>query len=136
MKSRTDAQSLGISGIAFLAVFLLNGGLAVAGPVSGSFMSQNWNRSGTTDYPTVPFGGLRLWDTGTTWLDLETSSNHFNWAPLDTWLGQATNHDVLYTFGKVPLWLSTNGGFNSVPRDFNTGNNAWKQFVTNLVQHS
>lgn len=34
--------------------------------------------------PDAPIGALRLWDSGTSWRDLETSPGNFTWSTLDT----------------------------------------------------
>jgi hypothetical protein len=88
--------------------------------------------------PTVPFSGTRLWDTGTTWKDLETARGTYNWAPLDAWLAQAKNggKDVLYTFGKVPTWAGGGASFAAPPSDIASGDTQWKEFVTAIVTHS
>jgi len=57
-----------------------------------TFMSQNFNRS--ADWPSVPVTGLRLWNTGTTWNDLNTGNGTYNWTPLNNWLSAAKSHGV------------------------------------------
>jgi len=105
-----------------------------------------------TIFPTLSGNGichLRLWDSDTAWNNLETSNGVYNWSSLDTMLSEATtlNADVLYTFGKVPGWASsdptdpncTDGyhdGDCAPPSDVNTGDNYFKAFVTALVQHA
>jgi hypothetical protein len=110
-----------------------------------SFFGQNWNRVG--DLPSVPFGGLRLWDTETTWAQLEPSAGTYDWSELDAWLALAGRNgkDVLYTFGRTPQWASmrptescSHGavGCAAPPSDVDAGDHLWKAFVTALVQHS
>jgi hypothetical protein len=115
-----------------------------AATLPATFFSQNWNNS--RDFPSVPFGGLRLWNTGTTWTNLEPSSGTYNWTSLDRWLAlaNANNKDVLYTFGWTPQWASgaataCSGGnsyCNLPPSDVSTGDVKWKAFVTAVVKHS
>jgi polysaccharide biosynthesis protein PslG len=103
-----------------------------------------WNNS--ANKPTVPFGGMRLWDVGATWNDLEPSNGTFNWGALDSRLAYAQTQglDVLYTMGKVPGWISSNPGqacFSGTgcaapPTDVDTGDATYKAFVTALVKHS
>src|SRR5579884_1809849 len=67
--------------------------------------------NGSTAWPTqIQFGAVRLWDSGTDWQILNPASGTYNWAPLDTWMSLAAQHDVdlLYTFGRAPSWV--NGG--------------------------
>jgi hypothetical protein len=110
-----------------------------------TFFGQNWNSS--AHVPTVSFGALRLWDTGTTWAEVETSSGTYDWSALDAWLSLAATHgkDVIYTFGRTPQWISArptehcshgNVGCAAPPSDLANGNATFKAFVTKLVQHS
>ena len=53
------------------------------------------------------FGGIRLWDSGTTWWDIQPKSrDNYNWATFDFIVNQAASSgkDVLYTFGRTPQW--------------------------------
>ena len=102
-------------------------------------------------WPSVRFEGLRLWNTGTTWLDINTANGVYDWTQLDKWLAAAGKYgnDVLYTFAGVPKWASSNPndpicipqpGACDPPNDLNadgTGTDQhWKDFVTALTQHS
>jgi hypothetical protein len=102
-------------------------------------------------WPAVPFGGVRLWNTGTTWADLNPSRGVYDWTKLDKWLAAAAqnNHNVLYTFAGVPQWASSNPddstcmqqpGACDPPNDLNADGSGpdqhWKDFVTALVEHS
>lgn len=87
-------------------------------------------------FPSVPFTGLRIWDTETTWKDIETAPGVFEWGALDAVLAAAAGKEVLYTFGKVPAWASGTTNPAAPPKDISTGNTAWKYFVANLVLHS
>jgi hypothetical protein len=102
-------------------------------------------------WPEVPFAGIRLWNTGTTWADLNPSMGTYDWTQMDKWLASAGQHNnnVLYTFGGVPQWASSNPsdpiciplpGNCDPPRDLNadgTGTDQiWKDFITALVQHN
>jgi HYDIN/CFA65/VesB family protein/cellulase (glycosyl hydrolase family 5)/Big-like domain-containing protein len=118
---------------------------ASASPLPSTFFSQNWNNA--SEFPSVPFGGIRLWDTHTSWEEIETSQGTYDWTNLDTWLAiAARNHkDVLYTLGRTPQWISAqpsatcyygNDGCAATPADVDSGDNAWKGFITALVQHS
>lgn len=53
------------------------------------------------------FGGIRLWDCGTTWWDLQPSnSTSYNWVNFDFIVNVAASNgkDILYTFGRTPQW--------------------------------
>jgi len=108
-------------------------------------------------WPSASFGTIRLWDTGTRWIDLEPQPGHYNWNELDRWLDAAEAHhlEVLFTFGGIPAWAT--GDINDpkckapgkkliVPgschppadlREDGSGTDqTWKEFVTALVQHA
>jgi hypothetical protein len=111
-----------------------------------TFFGQTWNSLEASHFPSVPFGTVRLWDTGTSWQQIETSRGVYNWSMLDKWLAMAGSHgqDVLYTFGRVPVWISSNAqqpcgygsGCAAPPSDITSGDTAFKEFVIALVNHS
>lgn len=95
------------------------------------------------DYPTIPFGSMRLWDTGTTWAQVEPSNGVYSWTQLDQWLAvaAANDKDVILTFASVPTWASSDptaycSGCQYPPADLNSGDYMWKAFITALVNHS
>ena len=111
--------------------------------------NMSWSALQASHIPTVPFAGLRAWDTNTSWAQVETSQGNYNWSTLDAWLRLATAHnkDVMYTFGYVPHWasmrpseacayLSSDPGCAAPPSDVDSGDNLWKAYVTAVVQHS
>jgi hypothetical protein len=113
------------------------------------FFGLSWSALQASHFPSVPFGGIRAWDTGTTWYEIETSQGTYNWATLDAWLLMESSHgkDVMYTFGFVPHWASmrpseacsyvvSDPGCAAPPSDVDSGDNIWKAFVTALVNHS
>jgi hypothetical protein len=117
--------------------------LSMNGGVIADWHAEPW--------PTVPISGIRLWNTGTTWADLNPTNGGYDWTQLDKWLAAAGQHrnTVLYTFAGVPRWASSNPddsvciqapGACDPPRDVNpdgTGTDQmWKTFVTALVQHN
>ena len=116
-------------------------------PLPRTFFSMGWDHfipSGT--WPTVPFGGIRLWDSRVSWQEIETANGKYNWTNLDIWLAAAaaSDTDVLYAFGRTPPWASLRPkepcgygvGCAAPPADVDSGDNIWKSFVTALVQHS
>lgn len=65
----------------------------------------------TTPWPTVPFAGIRTWDScEVAWSVLNPSRGVYEWDHVDALLKLAQSHgvDVLYTFGRTPRWASEN----------------------------
>ena len=103
-------------------------------------------------WPVIPFGGLRLWGSGTTWADLNPSSGVYDWTHLDGWLDAIQSNDVgsvLYTIAMTPSWASSKPhdtscrfapGACDPPNDLNpdgTGTDQhWKDFVTAIANHA
>ncbi len=94
---------------------------------------------------------VRLWDSGTRWDQLETSNGVYAWGPLDIMLSQAkaNNQTVLYTFGGVPSFVSSNpddtacaegNGSCDPPSGLNGDGSGkdvqFKAFVTALMIHT
>ncbi len=54
-------------------------------------------------------GGIRLWDDGVKWAQIETSSGVYDWSEMDSIMSkaQAQHMDVLYTIGDTPKWAGT-----------------------------
>jgi hypothetical protein len=113
------------------------------------FFGQSISEIQASHFPTVPFGGVRLWDINTSWDQIETSSGTYTWTELDAWLLSVSSHgkDSMYTFGRVPHWASmrpseacpydiSDEGCAAPPADVDSGDNTWKTFVTALVHHS
>lgn len=63
-------------------------------------------------WPTVKFGTQRLWDSwpGVAWIDIHKGIGSYNWTELDAQVADSLAHGVelVYTFGYVPAWASTN----------------------------
>ena len=55
-------------------------------------------------------GALRLWDTGTTWADVQPAPGTWNWARMDAAVNQArrAGQKPLIVFGQTPAWASSN----------------------------
>lgn len=114
-----------------------------------SFFNLSWSALQASHFPSVPFGGLRAWDTATSWAAIEYSNGHYNWSTLDARLELTSSRgkDVMYTFGFVPHWASmrpgeacpydtADPGCAAPPSDVDSGDNIWKAFVTAVVKHS
>jgi polysaccharide biosynthesis protein PslG len=101
--------------------------------------------SGGGTWPSIKFGGIRLWDTYTQWNDINTSDGVYDWTTLDMWLNaaQAHNLDVLYTFGGTPTWASSNPNYTGCSPQQPLGQclppaqmSYWDNFVKALVAHA
>ncbi len=120
-------------------------------PVPASLFSMTTH--GRVDMPTVPAVGLRLWDTGTYWYLMNTAPGVYDFTTLDNWIStaQANNFDLIYTFGMLPGWASSNptlvcgtanvpAGSCAAPNDVNadgTGTDQhFKDYVTAIVTHA
>jgi hypothetical protein len=56
----------------------------------------------------IPYGSLRLWDTGTGWSQINTASGVFDFSPLDGFVNAAPSGvDLLYNLARVPTWASS-----------------------------
>ena len=119
------------------------------GSLPPSFFGLSISQINASHFPTVPFGGVRLWDTNTSWAQVEISPGTYSWSELDTWVRSVSSHgkDAMYTFGRVPTWgsmrpgeacpyLVEDPGCAAPPADVDSGDNMWKAFVTALVKHS
>src|ERR1700691_4081775 len=83
---------------------------------SASFFGMTFNglvgraSAGTlaTPWPAnAAFSSIRLWDSATTWGDLQpNNSTSYNWASFDFIVNRAATNgkDILYTFGRTPQW--------------------------------
>jgi polysaccharide biosynthesis protein PslG len=104
-------------------------------------------------WPEIPFGGLRLWDTGTTWAMLNPSDGVYDWTNLDKWLSAVQQHGgsytFLYTMAMTPQWASSNPedpichkgpGQCDPPNDLNPDGSGtdqhWKDFVRAIATHA
>ena len=138
--------------------YTLNVSSSVSGPtIPQSFFGADFNSA--KNWPptdgmneTATLGGIRLWDDGVKWGQLNTADGIYDWTPLDNWLDRAasSNVDVLYTFGDTPQFAAITtppgvclqaGPYSCAPPiDVNsdgTGTDAYFQaFVTALVTHA
>jgi len=73
---------------------------ALVGRASGTTLATPWPAD-------AAFSGIRLWDSATTWWDLQpNNSASYNWSSFDFIVNEAATHgkDILYTFGRTPQW--------------------------------
>lgn len=84
--------------------------VATTAPIPATYFGMHVNKWG--NYPKWPsemnFGTMRLWDTGTTWADIEPQRGVWNWTRMDYYMKEAVaNHEaVIYTMGQTPQWAS------------------------------
>jgi hypothetical protein len=66
--------------------------------------------SSNLPWPTVTFGGLRLWDTATGWGQINSADGVYDWTNLDGFVTDSQTHgvDLLYNLARTPTWASTN----------------------------
>lgn len=130
------------------SVTLVNSGFEITNACFGLHI----NKLGTHNtWPSLPFGTLRLWDTGTTWADINTyqhDSNTINFDKtlssglkrLDYYLQHKNNNnpsiDVIYTLAVTPSWAATSPeykyykGSASPPMHLDS----WRSFVRGMGQ--
>ncbi|WP_028535728.1 beta-galactosidase [Paludibacterium yongneupense] len=87
----------------------------------------------------VGFGSIRLWDTGTSWRDVEPEKGRFDFSRLDEFVRIAGKNDlkVTLTLGSTPQWASLRKnescaygqGCAAPPADIED----WKNYVATVV---
>ena len=104
-------------------------GMHVAGAQEGDWPSDQ-----------VPVESFRLWDTGTSWLQIEATRGRYDWRFLDRALETSSSagvSDVLMVLGPTPVWNASSlkgvqypvPGAASEPRSLA----AWDDFVAAVV---
>jgi hypothetical protein len=74
-----------------------------------AFMDLHVGSSNLIPDVTIPYGSLRLWDTGTGWAQINTASGVFDFSSLDGFVDAAPSGvDLLYNLARVPTWASSN----------------------------
>ena len=96
-------------------------------------------------YPSASIASIRLWNTGTDWAHMNPAAGVYDFDRFDMWLSEAGSHNlsVLYTFGRTPVWASSNpkmgchgnpNGQCAPPKDLDPDGSGpdqiWKDFVT------
>ncbi|PYX50207.1 MAG: hypothetical protein DMG79_06500 [Acidobacteria bacterium] len=77
--------------------------------VPSTFMDLHVGSSNLVSTVTVPYGGLRLWDTATGWAQINTASGVYDWSNLDGFVSALPpGHDLLYNLARTPAWISKN----------------------------
>jgi hypothetical protein len=82
----------------------------------------------TETIPNVPVGYLRLWDTQTTWRDLEPTPGNWQWRFLDKQIemGQLLDARVMLVLGGTPAWAG-NGAITAPPKV-----DSWRNYVKSV----
>lgn len=105
----------------------------------------------STDGPQFPdrFGGIRIWDNGVRWDEVNTDKGVYDWTVLDRVVANAQASgakDIMYVLGYTPTWAASNvkppcqpgyytnceyfpGGSSSGPKDVED----WKNWVREVV---
>jgi hypothetical protein len=81
-------------------------------PIPNTLFGMTVSKLGTTyNWPGLGTQILRLWDTGTTWANLEPTKGAWNFTRLDMYVSymrtNAPNGNILYTLGQTPTWASS-----------------------------
>ncbi|AKJ27920.1 glycosyl hydrolase [Caldimonas brevitalea] len=112
-------------------------------PIPDEFFGVHLMRLGShQNWPSFRPGVVRLWDTRTTWKDLQPEPGQWDfsgpgWRRLDLYVNHIRKHDpdtkIIYTMGQSPTWASSqpewrNGyglGHGAPPRDLEH----WRDYV-------
>ena len=80
--------------------------------------------------PSVPVGYVRMWDTETTWKDLEPAKGQFNWYKLSKQIQVAQQRDakVMLVLGGTPGWAG--GSPTSPPNSIDD----WRSYVGSVCR--
>lgn len=103
--------------------------------VAATFFGVHDGRVSQGIAPDAPVGSLRFWDSGTSWLHLETSPGLFDWAPLDTAVqtAEAAGARPLLVLGQTPVFHASKPG-QEAPYGPGAASmpdlGAWRRYVT------
>lgn len=93
-----------------------------------------------TEWPTVTFGSLRLWDAVTRWGNVAPKPGVWEFDRMDTFVdtGLQNNADILYTLGSTPQWASARPQ-ERCPYGFGCGAEPvrfahWEEYVRKVAQ--
>lgn len=65
----------------------------------------------TAPTPQDRFGGIRIWDNGVRWNQVNTAKDEYNWTVLDQVVANARAtgaQDIMYVLGYTPAWAASN----------------------------
>ena len=115
----------------------------VASAIPANFFGMTVEQA-TTVKPSLSYGTMRSWDAtpGLAWFNLNTAAGVYNFTPLDQFLNvsQSRGADVVYTFGRTPLWASSQktktGSYTVGQCAPATSMTDWDDFVTAIATHA
>ena len=121
-----------------------------ADPVTGAYLNVPWAVGGerievdgsrgwySGQWQTIPVAGLRIWDSRTAWLNIQPTSNVFDFSRLDAFVAKAQafgTQEIVLVLGGTPRWAATRvsetdapwmgPGSASAPRSVES----WRKFV-------
>ncbi len=112
-------------------------------PIPDTLFGMHVNRLGAhTQWPGLGTRIVRLWNTATTWRELETAQDVWNWTRLDQYVDYVTSKGggaaILYTMGQTPQWASSTPnqealygpGASGAPKDMND----WRDYVRTVAR--
>lgn len=130
---------------ALLTGFLIAGATAQtrlqppATPIPANYFGLHIHRASDRDWPSVPFGTWRLWDSHVTWLDLEPRKGQWDFRELDKEVALAQKHNVelILTLGMTPMWASADPAKGPPDRRGSTAGpksiNDWRTYVRTVA---
>jgi len=132
-----------VAAVASLTV--VAGGLAAAAPamadnaVSPGDFGLHIPGIAAGDTPTVPYGSIRLWDSGVSWGKVQQSKSTYWWNGMDAAISTANTQkaQIMVVLGSTPTWAASNKKAGSYP---NPGAasvpnmTVWKNWVTAVVK--
>lgn len=79
--------------------------IAAPAPVTPLMFGQHFTRA----WPGTAVGSVRIWDTGTTWRDVQPTKTTWDWSRLDAQVAQAIakRAQPMLVLGQTPAWAST-----------------------------
>ena len=113
---------------------------ATTQPVAGTYFGVHMTGVGSGAWPAAPVGSVRLWDTGTSWRDLEPSPGGWNFATLDRAVDTARAHGAqpVLVLGQSPAWASSRpsqpGMYGAGAAAHPRSEAAWSRYVTTVVR--
>lgn len=112
-------------------------------PIPDTFFGMHINKLGVHHkWPGLNTKLVRLWNTGTTWRDIEPQKGRWDFFRLDMYVNHVAKNDpaanILYTLGKTPQWASStpnvNGlygaGASGAPRSMDD----WRNYVRTVAR--
>jgi len=83
-----------------------------------AFMDLHVGSADLLSTVTIPYAGLRLWDTSTGWAQINTANNTYDWTNLDSFVNSAPpGVDILYNLARTPNWATISPNDSSCSYD-------------------